>query len=129
MDLILSNIDKKYAETIAIKQLSFGVKKGEIFALLGPNGAGKSSLIRMLTGFTQADSGSICLTIDGKKHSSIPLNMLGYLPEDRGLYPEQSLFNNLLYFAQLNGMDKKIAFSEANYWLQRFDLLAKKTHH
>lgn len=99
MDLIVSNIQKKYAKTTAIKQLSFTVNQGGIFALLGPNGAGKSSLVRMLTGFTQPDSGSICLTVDGTKYSSIPLEKLGYLPEDRGLYPEKSIIKNVVYFA------------------------------
>lgn len=126
MDLLVTDIKKKYAQVTAIKQLSFTVNKGEIFALLGPNGAGKSSLIRMLTGFTQPDSGSICLTIEGTKYSSIPSEKLGYLPEDRGLYPEKSILKNLIYFAQLNGMNKKTAVIEADYWLSRFDLLARK---
>jgi len=123
MELLVDNVEKCYAKVTAIKKLSFKVNQGEIFALLGPNGAGKSSLVRMLTGFTSPDSGEISLTIDGKKYSSIPSNTLGYLPEDRGLYPEKTVIKNLLYFAQLNGVDKKTALEQAKYWLERFDLL------
>jgi len=123
MELVVSQVKKQYANVTAIKHLSFQVNQGEIFALLGPNGAGKSSLVRMLTGFTQPDSGSISLTIDGETYSSIPSYTLGYLPEDRGLYPEKTVIKNLVYFAQLNGVDKKVALKRAKHWLERFDLL------
>ncbi|MEW6990459.1 ABC transporter ATP-binding protein [Colwelliaceae bacterium 6441] len=123
MELVVTNIQKHYANVTAIKDLSFEVNQGEIFALLGPNGAGKSSLVRMLTGFTQPDSGEISLSIDGQNYSSIPSYTLGYLPEDRGLYPEKTVIKNLIYFAQLNGVDKQTALEQANYWLERFDLL------
>lgn len=126
MELMVNKVKKQYAKITAIKDLSFSVKQGEIFALLGPNGAGKSTLIRMLTGFTQPDSGQISLTIDGENFSSIPSCTLGYLPEDRGLYPEKSVMKNLVYFAQLNGVDKTKAFKEACHWLERFDLLDRK---
>jgi len=126
MELRVNKVQKKYAQVTAIKDLSFQVNQGDIFALLGPNGAGKSSLIRMLTGFTQPDSGTISLTMDGESYSSIPSSTLGYLPEDRGLYPEKSVLKNLIYFARLNGMNKKNALTEANYWLARFDLLERK---
>lgn len=126
MDLTVTNIKKQYANVTAIKQLSFTVNEGEIFALLGPNGAGKSSLVRMITGFTQPDAGSISLSMDGELYSAIPSHTLGYLPEDRGLYPEKSIIKNLLYFAQLNGMTKQSALIEASYWLERFELAERK---
>ena len=126
MHLAVSEISKQYANVLAVKQLSFEVAQGEIFALLGPNGAGKSSLIRMLTGFTKPDSGAISLTMDGQSYSSIPAANLGYLPEDRGLYPEKSPLKNIVYFAQLNGVDKRQATQDAEYWLARFDLLERK---
>ena len=126
MDLVVSQVSKKYANVTAINDLSFSVNQGEIFALLGPNGAGKSSIIRMITGFTQPDSGHISLNMDGEQFSAIPSHTLGYLPEDRGLYPEKSLIKNILYFAQLNGMNKSTALIEADYWLQKFDLQERK---
>lgn len=126
MELIVDKVKKQYAKVTAIKELSFSVKQGEIFALLGPNGAGKSSLVRMLTGFTQPDSGSISVNVEGKEYSSIPSHTLGYLPEDRGLYPEKSVIKNLIYFAQLNGIDKSVANEQAQYWLERFELLDRQ---
>ncbi|MGB0938203.1 MAG: ABC transporter ATP-binding protein [Colwellia sp.] len=126
MELVIDNIQKKYTNITAVKKLSFTVKQGEIFALLGPNGAGKSTLVKMITGFTKPDTGSISLVINEQLYTSIPSYTLGYLPEDRGLYPEKSVIKNILYFAQLNGVEKKTAIKEAEYWLERFDLLERK---
>lgn len=126
MELVVEQVSKAYANVNAINTLSFSVSQGEIFALLGPNGAGKSSIIRMITGFTKPDSGSISLSIDGDTYDAIPSHTLGYLPEDRGLYPEKSLLKNIVYFAQLNGMNKADAIAEADVWLQKFDLLERK---
>tara|TARA_R110000868_G_scaffold174705_8_gene411568 strand:+ start:1704 stop:2636 length:933 start_codon:yes stop_codon:yes gene_type:complete len=126
MELDVADVSKQYANVLAVKQLSFKVKQGEIFALLGPNGAGKSSLIRMLTGFTQPDEGKISLNMDNQSYSSIPAYTLGYLPEDRGLYPEKSPLKNIVYFAQLNGVSKSVALQDTEYWLERFDLLERK---
>jgi len=122
MELVVDNVKKTYANVTAIKSLSLKVNEGEIFALLGPNGAGKSSLVRMLVGFTSPDSGQIIVRDGQQEHSAIPSHNLGYLPEDRGLYPEKSVMKNLLYFAQLHGVSKPDAIKEAEYWLERFDL-------
>jgi ABC-2 type transport system ATP-binding protein len=126
MKLVVSQVSKAYANVTAVNTLSFSVSQGEIFALLGPNGAGKSSIIRMITGFTKPDSGEISLTIEGETFAAIPSHTLGYLPEDRGLYPEKTLLKNIMYFAQLNGMSKADAAVEADHWLDKFDLLARK---
>ncbi|QOL25942.1 ATP-binding cassette domain-containing protein [Thalassotalea sp. LPB0316] len=122
MELSVNEVIKSYGNVTAVNQLSFHVKQGEIFALLGPNGAGKSSLVRMLTGFTKPDSGQISLKLDGQFFSHIPAHALGYLPEDRGLYPEKSVLKNLVYFARLHGLTKAIAEQEALGWLDKFDL-------
>jgi ABC-2 type transport system ATP-binding protein len=126
MELVVDKVVKKYEEVVAVNELSFSVSEGEIFALLGPNGAGKSSIIRMMTGFTHPDNGHISVNIDGIYHSSIPAHELGYLPEDRGLYPEKSLVKNILYFARLNGMEKQKALEEIDHWLERFELIERK---
>lgn len=120
--ILVNKVEKEYAKVKAVNKLSFRVEKGEIFALLGPNGAGKSSLVRMLVGFTQPDSGTIKVQLDGKQYVSIPAHQLGYLPEDRGLYGEKTVKQNLSYFAKLHGVDKKQFESEITYWLERFDL-------
>lgn len=118
-------INKQYAQVHAVNSLSFDVNRGEIFALLGPNGAGKSSLVRMLIGFTAPDSGKITVTLD-QTYSHIPKSHLGYLPEDRGLYPEKSIVKNLMYFAKLRGVSKVDAIERVDYWLAKFDLLERK---
>lgn len=122
----VEEVSKQYASTKAVNQLSFAVNKGEIFALLGPNGAGKSSLVRMLVGFTKPDSGKVSIQLDGRYFSEIPANKLGYLPEDRGLYGEKTLLQNLHYFAALHGVSKQQAKQNIDYWLKRFDLLGRE---
>lgn len=122
----VEEVSKQYASTKAVNQLSFAVNKGEIFALLGPNGAGKSSLVRMLVGFTKPDSGKVSIQLDGRYFSEIPANKLGYLPEDRGLYGEKTLLQNLHYFAALHGVSKQQTKQNVDYWLKRFDLLGRE---
>ncbi|MFT6787058.1 MAG: ABC-2 type transport system ATP-binding protein [Pseudoalteromonas rhizosphaerae] len=97
MSLIINNLEKHYKTVTAVNKLSFDVQPGEIFALLGPNGAGKSSLVKMIVGFSSPDSGSIQLNDAGQEYSSIPAHLLGYLPEDRGLYPEKTIKQNLQF--------------------------------
>lgn len=118
----LSNIVKTYKTVTAVNNISFNVNKGEIFALLGPNGAGKSSLVRMLVGFTLPDSGTINITIDDQQYASLLPQHLGYLPEDRGLYGEKTVQQNLLYFATLRGVSESDAKARIEHWLARFEL-------
>lgn len=98
MSLTISHLEKYYAGVNAVNRLSFDVQRGEIFALLGPNGAGKSSLVKMLVGFTYPDGGEIKLVDENQHYSSIPAKLLGYLPEDRGLYPEKNIKTKLTVF-------------------------------
>ena len=126
MQITINNVVKRYAKVEAVKQLSFSVQQGEIFALLGPNGAGKSSLVRMLVGFTHPDEGEIQVAFNDEIYSAIPGKALGYLPEDRGLYAEKTLEQNLHYFAQLHGINKKEANKRMDHWLEKFDLLDRK---
>lgn len=126
MQLIVTAISKAYATVQAVKQVSFQIDSGEIFALLGPNGAGKSSIIRMLVGMTKPDSGSIMISYQQQHFDHVPRRLLGYLPEDRGLYPDKSIEKNLLYLAQLHGLTKAAALSEMDYWLDVFDLTTRR---
>jgi len=118
-------LEKHYQSVTAVNGLSFDVNPGEIFALLGPNGAGKSSLVKMLVGFTQPDSGSILLTDNSESYSSIPSHLLGYLPEDRGLYPEKTVKQNLEFFATLHGVEKGDFEERCAYWLDKFSLTSR----
>src|SRR5690606_38233061 len=104
--------------------LSFEVERGQIFALLGPNGAGKSTMVRMICGILQPDTGSIRYAFEGAGGSTerAPQQELGYLPEDRGLYADKSMIDNLLYFASLRGLKPADARPRAMEWLERFSL-------
>ncbi len=126
MQLIVTAISKAYASVQAVKQVSFHINSGEIFALLGPNGAGKSSIIRMLVGMTKPDHGSILISYQDQHYDHVPRRLLGYLPEDRGLYPDKSIEKNLLYLAQLHGLTKAQALSEMAIWLDVFELTGRR---
>lgn len=122
MSLLIKKLAKHYNKVTAVNQLSFDVQPGEVFALLGPNGAGKSSLVKMLVGFSYPDSGSIELLAGNESYSAIPTHMLGYLPEDRGLYPEKTLKQNLQFFAQLHGVTPIDFEVRCQHWLAKFNL-------
>lgn len=127
MQLSVQDVKKQYATVLAVNGLSFDVGQGEIFALLGPNGAGKSSTIRMLIGLTKSDSGNIQFTGQGgEQYDTLPSELFGYLPEERGLYQEATILSTLTYMAQLKGMSKRDATEQANEWLERFDLADRK---
>lgn len=125
MSLIISNLAKHYDKVTAVSNLSFDVKSGEIFALLGPNGAGKSSLVKMLVGFTYPDAGSIKLTDGTTAYCTIPTHLLGYLPEDRGLYPEKTVKQNLQFFAQLHSVTATDFDIRCQHWLDKFNLVER----
>ncbi len=118
-------LEKSYGETRAVAGLSFQVEPGKIFALLGPNGAGKSSLIRMLVGLTLPDHGSITVTDKGQQIERIPERGFAYLPEDRGLYPERTVTQNLEYIGALRGLKREVIAAQLSKWLPRFDLSDK----
>jgi len=127
MQLSVSQIRKQYAEVLAVDDLSFEVKSGEIFALLGPNGAGKSSTIRMLIGFTYPDTGEIVFSVDeGQTITQLVSADFGYLPEERGLYQESNIQDTLVYMGQLKGMTKSDALEQTDVWLTSFDLAERK---
>lgn len=120
--LTVSNLRKEFREVVAVDGVSFDVKRGEIFGLLGPNGAGKSTTIRMILNILDADSGEI--TYDGRRFSERIRNLIGYLPEERGLYRKNRLLDTILYLSRLRGMEHGIAKREALMWLQRLGLLS-----
>ncbi|MDP4528208.1 ATP-binding cassette domain-containing protein [Alkalimonas delamerensis] len=126
MQLHIEAVTKQYATVTAVNQVSFQIDSGEIFALLGPNGAGKSSIIRMLVGMTKPDSGEIRIHWQDKTFNEVPRRLLGYLPEDRGLYGDKSIEKNLLFLAQLHGMSKADALQEMEHWLQVFELSERR---
>jgi ABC-2 type transport system ATP-binding protein len=119
--LKVSNLRKDFSTIRAVDGVSFEVQRGQIFGLIGRNGAGKTTTIRMVLNILQPDIGEI--TYDGKKFTGEVRNIVGYLPEERGLYKKSKLLDTILYFAQLRGMDAAKATSEAERWLTRFELI------
>jgi ABC-2 type transport system ATP-binding protein len=114
------DVRKQFATVTAVDGVSLEVRRGEVFALLGPNGAGKTTLLRMLLGLIHPDSGSI--DFPGHAGGTLDPREVGYLPEDRGLYPEVKVLDTLTYFGALRGMDRRAAHAAAEAWLERMDL-------
>lgn len=118
--LQLENVRKTYQKHVAVNNVSFNVPEGSIFGLLGPNGAGKTSLIRIITTITRADSGTIHLNGE-KLHSRHP-EVIGYMPEERGLYKKMKVGEHLIYLARLKGLSKTDAKTKINHWLEKFEI-------
>lgn len=120
MILELRDIKKSFGEKEVLKGVSFLAESGKAFGLLGRNGAGKTTSIRILMHVFDANAGAIFM--DGK-----PINYdqikIGYLPEERGLYPKKKIIDQLVYFAQLNGLRYKDAVKSIDYWLDRLDMM------
>ena len=119
MILELKNIEKSFGEKKVLAGVSFKAEGGKAFGLLGRNGAGKTTSIRILMDVFPANSGEVL--IDGK-----PINYdkigIGYLPEERGLYPKKIIIDQLVYFAELKGMSRKEAVKAIDYWLDRLGM-------
>ena len=118
--LSVTNLRKAYDTVIAVDGVSFDVQRGELFGLLGPNGAGKTTAIRTVLNIIAPDSGSIAF--DGKPFTPAMWNIIGYLPEERGLYRKSKIINTILYFASLKGISERDAKPLAVSWLERFGL-------
>ena len=119
MILELKNIEKSFGEKKVLTGVSFKAEGGKAFGLLGRNGAGKTTSIRILMDVFPANSGEVL--IDGQ-----PINYnkigIGYLPEERGLYPKKIIIDQLTYFAELKGMSRKAAVESIDYWLERLGM-------
>jgi ABC-2 type transport system ATP-binding protein len=115
--LVFSHLRKAYATTVAVDDVSFEVRPGEVFGLLGPNGAGKTTLIRMLIDIIAPDAGEILL--DGRPIGRAERERIGYLPEERGLYRKEKILDILIYFGMLKGLDRSAARTRALAWLDR----------
>lgn len=118
--LEVKNVVKKYAAHTALNDVSIAVPQNTIFGLLGPNGAGKTSLIRIINQITAPDSGQILLNNSPIKPKDIEI--IGYLPEERGLYKKMKVGEQALYLAQLKGVDKKDALIQLKYWFEKFEI-------
>jgi ABC-2 type transport system ATP-binding protein len=116
------HITKTYnaGKKTALDDFSIHVPKGSIYGLLGPNGAGKTSFIRIINQITQADSGDVF--INGEKLNPNHIKDIGYMPEERGLYKNMSVGDQILYFGELKGMKKNDALNEAKKWFEKLHI-------
>ena len=119
MILELKNIEKSFGEKKVLTGVSFKAEGGKAFGLLGRNGAGKTTSIRILMDVFPANSGEVL--IDGQPIDYNKIG-IGYLPEERGLYPKKIIIDQLTYFAELKGMSRKEAVKSIDYWLGRLGM-------
>jgi len=118
--LIAKNITKRYTNHTALDSVSITIPEKTIYGLLGPNGAGKTTLIRIINQIINSDSGEI--SVFGQPLHSKHVEIIGYLPEERGLYKKMKVGDQLLYLAQLKGLSKKEALARIKVWLDKFEI-------
>lgn len=119
MSLEVRNLTKRYGDKTVVDNLSFKLEKPGVYALLGTNGAGKTTSLRMILGMLAKDGGEILW--NGKPMDAMNMNV-GYLAEERGLYPKYELMDQLLYFAKLKGVSRKVAKERIAYWAKRLEV-------
>ena len=124
MTLQLQHVTKKYKDFTAVNDLNFTIEKGEIFGLIGQNGAGKTTTFRMILDLQETTAGTI--TWDGKSVNAINRDVLGYLPEERGIFPTMKVEEQLYFFGELRGMKKAELKKEIDFWISRFELEEKR---
>lgn len=116
------NVTKTYnaGKKLALEDFSIDVPEASIYGLLGPNGAGKTTFIRIINQITQADSGNVF--INNQKLNPEHIRQIGYMPEERGLYKNMTVGDQLLYFGELKGMTKNDALTQAKYWFEQLEI-------
>ena len=119
MGLEVKEVNKNFGTKHAVDNISFTIDKPGAFGLLGTNGAGKTTTIRMILGIIKKDSGIINWNGEEVKRENVNF---GYLPEERGIYPKTKIYDQLMYFAKLKGMNKLEADKSIKYWLKRLQL-------
>jgi ABC-2 type transport system ATP-binding protein len=118
--LLASGVTKRYSEHTALSDVTLTIPEQSIYGLLGPNGAGKTTLIRIINQIINADGGSI--KIFGQPLQPRHVEIIGYLPEERGLYKKMKVGDQLLYLAQLKGLSRKDSLAKIKYWLEKFEI-------
>ena len=118
--LKIKNIDKKFLNQYALRDVSMSIPENSIYGLLGPNGAGKTTLIRIINRITAPDKGDVYFK--GHRIKIEDVFRIGYLPEERGLYKKMKVGEQALYLAQLKGMPKREAIRKLKYWFEKFEI-------
>lgn len=123
--LEVKNLKKTFGDYTAVDDLSFTINDGTIMGLIGQNGAGKTTTFRLILDFLEADRGEVLW--NGHAISSKEYNLIGYLPEERGLYPKVSIQDQLVFFAELRGKSRKEILPIIDEWMDKFQVKGKKT--
>lgn len=123
-DLVVDSISRAYGKIQALKDLSFTVRGGEIFGFVGSNGAGKTTTMRIMLGVLSSDSGSV--RWNGRVLDLEARRTVGYMPEERGLYPKMKVGEQLIYLARLHGMTREQATEAMEYWTDRLGVASRR---
>jgi ABC-2 type transport system ATP-binding protein len=115
--LDLHGLTRRYGDVVALDDLSFSVREGQMFGFVGPNGAGKTTAMRIVLGVLEPDRGEVRWR--GRPVDAETRRRFGYMPEERGLYPKMRVRDQLEYFARLHGLSAGDAASAAGYWIER----------
>jgi ABC-2 type transport system ATP-binding protein len=119
--LTVHGLVKKYGNHVAVEHVSFEVPRGVVYGILGPNGAGKSTTLRMINDIIAPDAGTITI-LDGLKPGHDAARQIGYLPEERGLYPKMRVIDMVVFMGELRGLTHGEAKKRAEKWLDRLGL-------
>ncbi|MCI5775968.1 MAG: ATP-binding cassette domain-containing protein [Aerococcus sp.] len=123
--LSVKHLSKTFGDVTAVSDISFDINDGEIMGLVGRNGSGKTTIFRMILRFMTSEHPETSITWDGEV--SIPAEMIGYLPEERGLYERMTVRQQVRYFANLHGMSSKAVDERLGEWMDRFQVKGKVT--
>ncbi|RZQ63309.1 ABC transporter ATP-binding protein [Amycolatopsis suaedae] len=118
--LEIERVSKRYGDVVALDEVSFDVRAGELFGFVGSNGAGKTTTMRIVLGVLAADAGEVRFAGEAVDHQT--RTRIGYMPEERGLYPKMKVLDQLVYLAQLHGMSANQAHASARNWISRLGL-------
>ncbi|WP_179773451.1 ABC transporter ATP-binding protein [Amycolatopsis endophytica] len=122
--LTIDRVSKRYGSVVALDEISFEVGSGELFGFVGSNGAGKTTTMRIALGVLAADSGEVRFAGEPVTHDT--RTRIGYMPEERGLYPKMRVLDQLVYLAELHGMDNLRAHRAAESWIARLGLARRR---
>src|SRR3954466_15684630 len=122
--LEIDRVSKRYGDVVALENMTFEVRAGEIFGLVGSNGAGKTTAMRIVLGVLAADEGAV--RWDGRPIGLRTRRRIGYMPEERGLYPRMRVAEQLVYLARLHGMTPAAARSSVDRWVERLGVAGRR---
>jgi ABC-2 type transport system ATP-binding protein len=121
--LAIDNLVRRFGAVVALDGLSFDVPAGQVFGFLGPNGSGKSTAMRAILQLIALDSGEV--RWNGETYGFDRCRRIGYMPEERGLYPSMRVLDQVTYFARLHDMDRKSATAASQRWLERLGVAGR----